>query len=291
MKVLLLGGTGSIGTAVLLALRLRGHAVLALARSARAQQAVAALGAQALPGDLRQPEAWIAALDGVDAVIHAAGDFEADAAAVGARLLAAVLGRLATPARAVPASYLHTGGCWLYGATGDRIATEDTPLQPPAAWAWSAAQIDQVRRAPGLRGLVIHPAMVYERDGGVLAMFRDDLQTGGRIRVYGSEAVRWPMVHRADIGALYVLALERGTAGACYNGAAVDSVPVGALARAMARRAGKEPAPLVRPVAEAVARWGDWARGYALDQRMSGERTGRELGWQPRHRDPIADLA
>ena len=148
-----------------------------------------------------------------------------------------------------------------------------------------------VLEAPQVRGIVIHPAMVYERDGGVLAGFREDLSTFGRVRIFGDENIRWPMVHRADIGELYALALERAPRGASYNGAAVDSITVGALARAMARRAGAETTPLVRSIDEGVAELGEWVRGFAIDQRMSGAKARRELQWLPVHTDPVADLS
>jgi hypothetical protein len=40
-----------------------------------------------------------------------------------------------------------------------------------------------------------------------------------------------------------------------------------------------------------AAELGDWARGYALDQRLSGAKARRELGWQPKHLDPEAEIA
>jgi hypothetical protein len=30
--------------------------------------------------------------------------------------------------------------------------------------------------------------------------------------------------------------------------------------------------------------------GYALDQRLSGEKARRELGWRPQHLDPIGEI-
>lgn len=36
---------------------------------------------------------------------------------------------------------------------------------------------------------------------------------------------------------------------------------------------------------------GEWARGYAIDQSMSGERARRELGWRPIHTDPVSDIS
>jgi nucleoside-diphosphate-sugar epimerase len=227
MRVLVLGGTGSIGAAVIEALLSRGHQVLALARSASAAAHVNAVGARALHGDMRD--------DGVDAAILAAGDFTPDAAAVECALLNALLYRLKSAAAGK--TLIYTGGCWLYGATGDRVATEDSPLQPPAAWRWSVDQLQRVLGASDVRGIVIHPAMVYERDGGVFASFREDIARIGRVRIVGHEGVRWPLVHRRDIGTLYALALERGAPANSYNGSAIDSVAVGVIARAMAQRA------------------------------------------------------
>jgi nucleoside-diphosphate-sugar epimerase len=291
MRVLVLGGTGFIGTAVVSALRSRQHEVLGLARADAASRRLAAAGARPVRGDLRRPQAWADAAEAVDAIIQVAGDFTADADRLGRQLIAVLLHRLAGRGSGVAPAYIYTGGCWLYGATGDRLATEESPLEAPAEWLWSIDHLTTVLTAPRIRGIVIHPAMVYERDGGVLAQFHRDLSTIGRVRIFSDASIRWPMVHRSDIGELYALALERAPPGACYNGAAVDSVTVGALARAMALRAGAPAEPLIRPIAEAVAEQGDWARGYAIDQRMSGAKARLELGWSPAHPDPIADIS
>jgi nucleoside-diphosphate-sugar epimerase len=291
VKVLILGGTGSIGASVVRALVARRHEVIGLARSDSAADSLRAQCARPVRGDIRRPEGWIDVATSVDAVIQVAGDFTADADCVGRNLLSALLLRLQSRNDGPPAAYIYTGGCWLYGNTGDRVATEESPFDAPAEWAWSIDHLRAVLDAPRVRGIVIHPAMVYERDGGVLAMFRDDLSRFGRIRIFGHENVRWPMVHREDIGELYALALEQAPPGASYNGAAVDGIPVAALARAMARRAGIASTPLVRQIEEAVAEVGEWVRGYAIDQRMSGEKARRELRWSPTHTDPIADIS
>jgi len=291
LKVLVLGGTGSIGASVVSALRSRRNEVLGLARSDSSAHTLSSLGVQPVHGDIRWPDEWATIAESVDAVIQAVGDFTADADPIGRNLISTLLRRIDARRSCPPPAYIYTGGCWLYGATGDCVATEDSPLNACAEWAWSIDHLRMVLGAPQVRGIVIHPAMVYERDGGVLARFRDDLSTFGRVRVFGNENIRWPMVHRADIGELYALALERAPRGASYNGAAVDSITVGALARAMARRAGVETTPLVRSIEEGVAELGEWVRGYAIDQRMSGAKARRELQWLPVHTDPVADLS
>ena len=287
----MLGGTGSIGASVVGALTARRYEVLGLARSDSSAHTLRSLGARPVRGNIRSPDTWANIAESVDAVIQVVGDFTADADPIGRNLIATLLRRIDARSSGPPPAYIYTGGCWLYGTTGDRVATEDSPLNAPAEWAWSIDHLRMVLEAPQVRGIVIHPAMVYERDGGVLAYFREDLSTLGRVRVFGNENIRWPMVHRADIGELYALALERAPRGASYNGAAVDSITVGALARAMARRAGVEPTPLVRSIDEGVAELGEWVRGYAIDQRMSGAKARRDLRWLPLHTDPLADLS
>lgn len=288
MKVLVLGGTGSIGEPAVRSLLARGHRVVGLARSERSVRRLEDCGAEALRGNLRAPRPWLAELDDVDGVIQVAGEFRSDDDVIEGRLLDAVLPRLQDNGR-WPALIL-TGGCWLYGNTGDAVATESSSFDPAVAHAWTA-HMDRVLAAPRVRGLVIHPAMVYERDGGVFAQFREDIASTGRVRVIGSEAVRWPLVHREDIGELYALALERGAGGASYNGAAVEGIRVGVFARAMARRAGVEETPLVLAADDAAREFGEWARGHAIDQQMSGERARSELGWRPVHFDPVAEVS
>lgn len=291
MRVLVLGGTGSIGASVVSALMSRRHEVLGLARSDSAADSLSSRGVLPVRGDIRWPREWVGVADSVDGVIQVAADFTTDADAIGRNLISALLRRLEVRSGGPTPTYVYTGGCWLYGNTGDQVATEESPLEAPAEWAWSIDHLKMVLGASRVRGIVIHPAMVYERNGGVLALFRDDLAKLGRVRIFGHENIRWPMVHRRDIGELYALALERARCGASYNGAAVDSITVGALARAMARSAGINTTPLVRPIDEAVAEFGEWARGYAIDQRMSSAKARRELLWLPTHTDPVADIS
>ena len=56
MRVLILGGTGLIGTAVIRELIKHRHKVLALSRSTGSMAMLKALGASPLRGDLRAPD-------------------------------------------------------------------------------------------------------------------------------------------------------------------------------------------------------------------------------------------
>src|ERR1700759_587569 len=134
LRILVLGGTGSIGSAVVRELISRGHEVHGLARSQASALRLAGLGATPLPGDIASPEAWTERLPQLDAAVHAACDFDSDMGAIDRRLLDHLLPVLG--AQANKSRFIYTGGCWLFGATGDAIATEETALDPLPAFAW-----------------------------------------------------------------------------------------------------------------------------------------------------------
>jgi nucleoside-diphosphate-sugar epimerase len=290
VAVLVLGGTGSIGVPVLREIVRRGHDVVALARSNDSASRVAELGAVPIAGDIGIPEQWIGALPALEAVIHLACDFDSAMGEVERRLLDALLPYLAAQPR--KPRFIYTGGCWLYGATGNDVATEETPLHPLPAFGWMVPHLHRVLDTSGIEPVVIHPAMVWESDGGVFRRFVDDAIERDAIHIVGGEDVRWPLVHREDLANLYALVLESTIARESYIGAAISGFPVGRIARAIARRFGKRNRqPQIISADAIAAELGPWARGYALDQQLSGDKARRNLGWKPRHLDPESEIA
>jgi nucleoside-diphosphate-sugar epimerase len=290
LRVFILGGTGSIGSPIVRELIERGHEVWALARSEASAAKLREGGATAIAGDIAAPERWTAGLPLIDAVIHAACDFGNGMAAIDARLLDALLPALA--AQPKKPRFLYTGGGWLFGATGDDVATEATPFRPVPAFAWMVPQLTRILGSPEVDGIVIHPAMVYTADDGVFRRFARDAAERDAVRVVGSEAVRWPLVHGEDIASLYVLALEHAPARSSYIGAAIDGLAVGRIARAFVRRfRTTDQEPQIISADAIAAELGEWARGYALDQLLSGARARRDLGWVPTHLDPEREIA
>ena len=290
MRVFVLGGTGSIGSPIVHELVRRGHDVWALARSDVSAAKLGQSGATPVAGDISSPQPWAGRLPLIDAIIHAACDFSPEMGAIDARLLDVLLPSLAAqPARP---RLIYTGGGWLFGATGADIATEQTLFRPLPAFAWMVPQLRRILEAPEFDGIVIHPAMVYTPGGGVFSRFARDAAEGEAIRVVESEAVRWPLVHSEDLANLYALALERAPAGSSYIGAAIEGLAVGRIARAFAKRFGTRcQMPRIVSSNTIANEVGEWARGYALDQRLSGAKARRELGWAPKHLDPEDEIA
>ena len=86
---------------------------------------------------------------------------------------------------------------------------------------------------------------------------------------------------------VFLLALASWALGG-YIGAAIDGFAVGRIARAFARRFGTpRQNPRIISTDAIAAELGEWARGYALDQRLSGEKARRELGYVPRPIEPL----
>lgn len=282
MRVFLLGGTGFIGRHILQRLIESGHQVIGLARSEASAERLKAAGATLLMGDLRTPGQWAGKLPPVDAVIHAAADFGDDMGEVETALLDALLPVLgAMPKRP---RFVYTGGCWLFGGTGERVATEDSPFDPLPAFGWMVDNMNRVLSAPGVEGTVVHPAMVYCGEGGVFSSFMEAIRKGGAVDVIGSTDVVWPLVHAEDLADLYVLTMEKARPGSVYNGSSIEGMAVGDIVSVVAKHLGaRQPELRVVSPDDAANRLGEWARGYAISQRLSGAKARAELGWKPRH--------
>lgn len=280
MRVLLLGGTGSIGTAVTRTLAAAGHHILALSRSEASDRKLADLGAAMFRGDLREPEDWAHMVSSCEAIVHVAATFDDGMAETDRRVVDALLA--ATDDGGTRRRFLYTGGCWLYGATGDEIATEDRPFDPLPSFAWMIERGARLLAAPQFSTAIIHPAMVYHEDGGVFSRFIDPAKAGRPIEIWGAPDTRWPLIHRDDLAAAYRLLLERPELTGHFNAAAQEGVRVDDIAAEIAGRFGRPARFPVRSVEDLVAEYGGWAEGPTLDQQMSAAKLRKAAGWTPR---------
>ena len=165
MKVFLTGATGYIGSAVAEALLAGGHTVAALARSLEAEQAIRDRGMTPVPGDLKHPVSLTSPMQSVDGVIHTGttNEGQADGEAIVAMLNAL---------KGTGKPFVYTSGVWVIGKTGDQPADESVPLNPLPMVAWRPA-VEKIvlNAAPGVRSIVIRPAIVYGRAAGLPGMF------------------------------------------------------------------------------------------------------------------------
>ena len=285
MRVFLTGATGYIGTAVAERLRAAGHTLSGLARSDASAQRLAAADIRPIRGDFSNPGSVSAAAAAADGVISLATTYDP---AVDGPAIDAILEALAGSDK----PFVYTSGIWSHGDTGDAVADETTPPKPPALVQWRQAVEDRVRQGArrGIRTVVIRPAIVYGRGGGIPAGFVDSARKEGSARYVGTGKNRWPFVHVDDLAELYLLALERAPAGTLLLGVSGPSHPVEEVAAAASRGAGAGGRTTAWPLEEARKSLGAYADALVLDQQASGRRAQETLGWQPTRPDVLEDI-
>lgn len=288
MKVFVTGATGYIGSAVCEALSKAGHKVIGLARSPESADKLAQRGIEAHRGELKDKDSLRAAARKADGVIHAASPGDATNSEADHSLLDAVLPEL----KGTNKPFVYTSGIWVIGDTGEKIADEDSPLDPLPLVAWRVACEQRVLGSAkdGVRGIVIRPGIVYGRGGGIPAMMIRSAKPRGEVQYVGNDENHWPVVHVEDVADLYVHALEKAAASSLFHAAEKDSVQVRDVALAASEGAGIPGKVGVWPLEEARKTLGGFADALALDQRISSEKARKILGWNPRQAGIFEDL-
>ena len=288
MRVLVTGGTGTIGSAVVPELLAHGHTVLALARSDRSAALLEEAGAEVLRGgigDLDVLRAGAAQSDGVVSLAFGRdyGTPEAVAASVaeeGAALAALGEELVGSDRPLVTVS----GTPWIPG----RASTEADPLPtegPVGGRALSVtALLDLATR--GVRSAAVRmPRTVHDRgEGGFAGLLTGIAREAGVSGYPGDGSQRWPAVHARDAAVLFRLVLESAPAGTAWHAVADEGDTVRDIATVIGRRLGLPVQS--RPVED----FGPFGPIFAMDQPASSARTREVLGWQPTHPRLLADL-
>ncbi|HEX5322316.1 MAG TPA: NAD-dependent epimerase/dehydratase family protein, partial [Capsulimonadaceae bacterium] len=224
MKVFLTGASGYIGSAVAEALRASGDQVIGLARSDEAAKKLEDRGDQVLRGDLQNLEALRQGAQAADGVIHTATTNNGDTDSAAVRAMLDAISESGKP-------FIFTSGVWVLGSTGEKVADEDMPVNPAALVDWRAGLEEDVLASSrqGIRAIVIRPAMVYGRGGGMFAGFIESAKGEGA-KFVGDGENRWTGVHVDDLADLYVAALHQAPAGTLLHGASGDAVRVRLIA-------------------------------------------------------------
>lgn len=268
MKIMLTGGTGFIGSAVLGHLVDAGHQVTAVVRNQSSSLAAEKAGAVAVIGDLFDTN-WLASeLSTHDAAIHtAAGGNENDAALNDSVIDAAISAFTGTSK-----PFVHTGGIWMYGSNPSISETSD--LAPPTIARWRPAGEQRLLES-GIRASVVQPGIVYGHGSGIPALVAQG-------PLPGTGEQHWTTVHVDDLADLYLRALD-APGGQAYIGATGQN-------------------PTVREIGEALGgdvlftgdeatrdNLGPLGEALLLDQQANGAKA-KSLGWQPTRPSLVDEL-
>lgn len=177
MKIFLAGGTGFIGGHLLESLLAKGHEITALVRPS-AHPRPEHPGVTWLPGEWLAPEAWLPALVGHQAVVHAVGLIrERGKATFGAV-------QTEVPIR------LHAAARDLGVSTVVQISALGADDNAPTRFLRTKYAADENLSHSGLRHLILRPSFVYGPGDHSMAFFERlahlpvvPLPEGGRMRV------------------------------------------------------------------------------------------------------------
>ncbi len=238
MRILVSGSSGLIGSALVHALEAGGHSVVRLVRTP------ASAHRRSASWDPERREIDRAALDGVEAVVHLAGEpifgrFTpgkrrriAESRIVGTTVLAEAIAAMRTR----PGVFVCASGAGYYGDRGDEPLTEGSALGrgflAEVCGAWEAAA-EPARRA-GIRVVHVRTGLALALDGGLLKTmllpFR--LGLGGPI---GRGQRYWSWIALDDLVAIYRFAIVRDSLAGAVNAAAPHPVTNAQFSRTLGR--------------------------------------------------------
>lgn len=305
MRVLITGGTGTIGLALADALRARGDQVVALSRDPER-------GTRVLGGDV-DVHPWAhptaeppppEALAGVEAVVHLLGESVSqrwsddakgrirDSRVLGTRSLVAALQAL--PDQGRPRVLVSQSATGYYGSRGDAqldeqaSAGDDFLAEVVVAWEREAQHAASIMRVACTR-----TGVVLSRSGGALAKMLPFFKLGiGGPVAGGRQYVPW--IHLDDVVGALMCCLDAAGAEGPVNVTAPNPVTNAKLSRALGHVLGR-PAVLPVPGIAVKLLYGEMAEIVTGGQRVVPARL-RQLGYEFRHpelepalRDVLAD--
>jgi UDP-glucose 4-epimerase len=227
--VLLLGGTGFVGTSLAGQLRARGHRVLVTGRGPTARD-----GQPALVLSLADTAALLdlVKVERVDTVVHLASSLipsspaaayltEVEAVAIPTARLARSLAEAG-----VRLVYLSSGGT-VYGAQAGRLLTEDTPCAPISIYGQAKLELELhlrfLQRTCGLRCLIVRPSNPFgpfqalNGAQGLISVIFGKLAENRPLEVWGDGSTVRDYIFIEDAAASMVDLIEQDVANTTLN--------------------------------------------------------------------------
>ena len=272
MKILVTGATGKVGSRLAKRLAQRGDQIRALVRDPARAAELRAHDIELAQGDLLDKASLAGALRDIDAVVHCAAFFRGATAEQAHAVNDLGTQHLATAARAAAVKrFVFTSTGLVYGPTDGRLAGEDDPCAPVAAYPVSKLAAE--RFLCGLEGLDVYvlrlPFVYGDGDAHIaeaVPMMRGFLPT-----------TRMSIGHHADIAQAVALVLASASPAHRIYNVVDDEAP--------------DLATLFASVGAPPPDGSDAERGRAFESVMDGRRIRTDLGFEPRHPRLVDALA
>ncbi len=290
MKVFVTGASGFIGSVTVRELMAAGHQVVGLARSDKSADAVAAMGADVLRGDLDDLDSLRRGAAAADGVIHTAymhgGSVDFAAASEADKRAIEAMGEVLVGSNR---PFIVSAGT--PGLIDGRVTTEDDE---------SGALIGRYSEGAGLafasqgvRASVMRFPRSVHGEGdyhGFVPRLITIARSKGVSGYPGDGSYRWPAVHRLDAARLFRIALESAPTGARLHAVGDEGIPVRDIASMIGRQLNL---PVVSvPLSEAADHFSPFlARVLTFDCPSSSALTQQRLGWHPAQPGLLADIA
>jgi nucleoside-diphosphate-sugar epimerase len=263
MNVLVTGATGKVGSRLAKRLAARGDRVRALVRDPARAADLRNERVELVQGDLLDAGSLAAAVRGVDAVVHCAAFFRGATPEQAHAVNDLGTRHLATAARAASvARFVFTSTGLVYGANGGRLAREDDPCAPTAAYPVSKLAAERfLLEVEGLDVRVLRLPFVYG-DG--------DLHIAEAIPMMRGfpPTQRLSIGHHADVAQAVALVLDAPSPAHRIYNVVDDEAP--------------ELATLFASVGAPPPDGSDAERARAFDALLDGRRIREDLGFEPR---------
>lgn len=243
MNIVVAGGSGLLGSALITRLHSAGHLVTLLTRNpARVSNDIKSV-VKAIPWDGEHPGAWESSIDGADAVINLAGESIAgkrwnDArkkTLVDSRVHAtrAIVNAIAKAAKK-PSVLINASAVGYYGNVPEGNVVESTKPGTDflatlcVSWEYEALRAE----ALGVRVVLIRTGLVLTKTGGALAPLLPPFKmfAGGPL---GSGKQWWPWVHVDDEIGVIAFALDHPNVSGPVNVSAPNPVRMKEFARVL----------------------------------------------------------
>ena len=198
MKVLVTGGTGFVGPHVVKAIVDRGHDVRVLTRQRRSGARAAAVGAEAVEGDMRDAASLRIAAQGVDAVVHLVAIRQGSEEQFQRIMVDGTRSLLAAAKEVGTRRFVHMS------ALGTTEQTKDLVPYYGAKW-----QMEQDVAASGIPYVIFRPSFIFGERGGILGTFRRIAKVAPVTPVIGSGRERIQPIWVEDVAQYFAHALDR----------------------------------------------------------------------------------